>query len=141
MRLIESNKLRLDTDELSEAGSAIDPNNRPATTRGPSPAAPKPHCKSGFPTTSLRQPNTGQRLPFRAVFFTDREYTAEYSSGLLHAALHVGWVQEQKTDRYRGQLAVYVKHRNHYGPLYMTAIAPFRHHIVCPTILKRLGRT
>ena len=196
MRLLESNKLRLDTDEhtrhpwhissivedfdlvdawtIPVSGDAHDfpklqrlfletdlastgrmtsalfivrgwLGGRPKPSTGHN-ARPIPGCtetslQERLPDDLAPATNTGQRPPFRAVFFTDREYTAEYSSGLVHAALHLGWVQEQKTDRYRGQLAVYVKHRNHYGPLYMTAIAPFRHHIVYPTILKRLGRT
>jgi hypothetical protein len=40
----------------------------------------------------------------------------------------------------RAQLGVYVKPRGWFGPLYMAAIAPFRHYIVYPALMRQIGR-
>ncbi len=77
--------------------------------------------------------------PFRPVYRTKDEWAAELSNGTVHAILHLGWVP--RTDgSYRGQLGVYVKPRGRFGPLYMALIAPFRHYIVYPALMRRIGR-
>jgi len=76
--------------------------------------------------------------PFRPVFCTDSEWVAELSNSTVHAALQLGWVLEG--DRYRGRLGVYIKPRGWFGRLYMAGIAPFRHFIVYPAVLRRIGR-
>lgn len=76
---------------------------------------------------------------FRPVFGTDTEWVAELSNTTVHAALQLGWVPDG-SDRYRGRLGVYVKPRGWQGRLYMSAIAPFRHFIVYPALLRRVGR-
>jgi Protein of unknown function (DUF2867) len=75
---------------------------------------------------------------FHPVFKIDNEAVFEHSNSLLHALLHLGWVP-QADGRFKGQLGVYVKHRSAFGPLYMAAIAPFRHHIIYPDLLRWIG--
>lgn len=83
--------------------------------------------------------DTAGRLPFRAVYRTEDEWALELSNSILHAILHVGWAP-QPEGTYRGQLGVYVKHRGRGGKLYMAAIAPFRHRVVYPGLLRHIER-
>ena len=53
--------------------------------------------------------------------------------------MHVGWVPD-KTGGYCGQLAVLVKPNGLLGTGYMAAIAPFRHLIVYPRMVREIGR-
>jgi hypothetical protein len=75
---------------------------------------------------------------FRAVYADDLESIAEISNGTLHAILHVSWV-ELEADRVRPELGVYVKHRGWFGPVYMALIAPFRHFVIYPALLRRVA--
>ena len=81
--------------------------------------------------------DTAGRLPFRPVFRSSDEWALELSNSTVHAALHLGWVP-QTDDRYQGQMGIYVKPRGRLGGPYMAAIAPFRHHIVYPALLRRI---
>lgn len=76
---------------------------------------------------------------FSVVFETPTEWAAEISNGTVHAILHVGWVK-RKDGAYRGQMGVYVKPRGRLGPLYMALIAPFRHYVVYPALMRRIDR-
>ncbi len=76
---------------------------------------------------------------FRPIFRTDRELASETSNSTVHAIMHVGWV-DQGDGTYRGQMGVYVKSRGRLGPIYMTLIAPFRHWIVYPAMMRSIGR-
>ena len=76
---------------------------------------------------------------FRPVFALADEAAFEVSNPLVHAILHVGWVP-QSDGSYRGQMGVYVKHRGRFGRLYMAAIAPFRHQIVYPALMRRIAK-
>ena len=80
-----------------------------------------------------------ERPPFRTLYVTDTESAAELSNSLVHAVLHLGWANVHD-DIYRGYLGVYVKHRGRLGQTYMTAIAPFRHYLVYPALMKRIER-
>ncbi|MFT7602419.1 MAG: hypothetical protein ACI8TP_005388 [Acidimicrobiales bacterium] len=75
---------------------------------------------------------------FRGVFEVDDEAAFELSNSLVHAILHLGWAR-QPDGHYRGQMGVYVKYRGKIGAPYMAVIAPFRHHIVYPALLRRIG--
>ena len=55
----------------------------------------------------------------------------------MHGILHVGWVKDG--DAYRGQLAVLVKPNGRFGKAYLAAIAPFRHRLVYPAMLRQIG--
>ena len=77
---------------------------------------------------------------FVPVYRTDNEWAAEVSNETVHGVLHLAWV-EQDEDRYRAQLAIYVKPRGRLGEAYLTLIAPFRHLIVYPALMRQIGRT
>jgi hypothetical protein len=53
--------------------------------------------------------------------------------------MHIGWVEDQPGN-YHGQMAVLVKPNGRLGNLYMAAIAPFRHLIVYPPMIRQIGR-
>ena len=77
--------------------------------------------------------------PFRPVYRTKDEWAVELSNGTVHGVLHLGWVPRED-GTYSGQMGVYVKPRGRFGPLYMALIAPFRHLIVYPALMRRIGR-
>jgi Protein of unknown function (DUF2867) len=75
---------------------------------------------------------------FTPLYRTDDEWAAELSNRTVHAVMHLAWV-EQGEGRYQGQMGVYVKPRGRLGEAYMAAIAPFRHHIVYPALMRQIG--
>jgi hypothetical protein len=79
-------------------------------------------------------------LPFRSLYLTDDEWAAEVANRTMHGVLHIGWVSDG-SGGYRGQMAVYVKPNGLLGNCYMAAIAPFRHLIVYPPMLRAMGRS
>lgn len=76
---------------------------------------------------------------FRPLYRTRDEWAAEISNRTVHAVMHLAWVQ-QSDGHYRGQMGVYVKPRGRLGEVYMTAIAPFRHLIVYPALMREIER-
>jgi len=78
-------------------------------------------------------------LPFALLYRTELEFAAEISNPTVHGVLHLGWI-ERGSGRYQGQMAVLVKPRGRFGQLYMTSIAPFRHLIVYPALLRQIDR-
>jgi hypothetical protein len=76
---------------------------------------------------------------FRPLYRTDVEWAAELSNQTVHAIMHLAWVPESE-DRYHGQMGVYVKPRGRFGAAYMTAIAPFRHWVVYPALMRQIER-
>ena len=76
---------------------------------------------------------------FSPVFATSTEWVAELSNATVHAVVQLGWVDEGQ-GRWRGRLGVYTKPRGWLGRLYMLAIAPFRHFVVYPAMLRQVGR-
>jgi hypothetical protein len=79
-------------------------------------------------------------LPFSPLYLTDDEFAAETANRTVHGVLHLGWVRDE-FGGHRGQMAVLVKPNGALGNAYMTAIAPFRHRIVYPPMLREIGRT
>ena len=71
------------------------------------------------------------------VYQTDKEWAAEISNATVHGVLHLAWV-DQGGGRYRGQMGVYVKPRGLLGEAYMKFIAPFRHLIVYPALMRQI---
>jgi len=108
-----------------------------------SPRLPIPGCSE----TSLRERlpsdlpplETTDAAMFSPVFATSTEWVAELSNSTVHAVVQLGWVA-QGEGRWRGRLGVYTKPRGWFGRLYMLAIAPFRHLIVYPAMLRQFGR-
>jgi Protein of unknown function (DUF2867) len=78
-------------------------------------------------------------LPFKPLYLLEDEYAAEIVNRTVHGVMHLGWVPSPDGG-YRGQMAVLVKRNGLFGAAYMTAIAPFRHLIVYPTIIREVER-
>ncbi len=76
-------------------------------------------------------------LPFTPLYRTDVEFAAELSNPTVHGVMHLGWV-ERGGGRYQGQMAVLVKPRGRFGAAYIAAIAPFRHAIVYPALMRQI---
>ncbi len=100
-----------------------------------------PTLRDRFPA-DLREAPSGPEfdaLPFSSLYLLDREFAAEIANRTMHGVLHLGWVPDD-SGGYRGQMAVLVKPNGLLGTAYMAAITPFRHLIVYPLMLRRLGR-
>lgn len=76
---------------------------------------------------------------FTPLYRTDVEWAAELSNRTVHAVMHVAWV-ERGEGSYCGQMGVYVKPRGRFGAAYMATIAPFRHLIVYPALMREIDR-
>lgn len=76
---------------------------------------------------------------FTPLYRTDDEWAAELSNRTVHAVMHLAWV-ERGEGRYQGQMGVYVKPRGRFGDAYMAAIAPFRHRVVYPALMRQIQR-
>jgi hypothetical protein len=76
---------------------------------------------------------------FTPLYRTDLEWAAEISNRTVHAVMHLAWV-EKGEGLYQGQMGVYVKPRGRLGTAYMAAIAPFRHRIVYPALMRAIER-
>jgi hypothetical protein len=77
--------------------------------------------------------------PFTPLFRTDVEWAGEISNRTVHGVMQLAWVAIA-ADRYQGRMAVYVKPRGRLGTVYMAAIAPFRHLVVYPALLREIER-
>jgi hypothetical protein len=76
---------------------------------------------------------------FAPLYRTDTEFAAEISNQTVHGVMHLAWV-DRGEGRYQGQMAVYVKPRGRLGKQYMAFIAPFRHWVVYPALLRQIER-
>ncbi|WP_006243531.1 DUF2867 domain-containing protein [Mycolicibacterium tusciae] len=77
--------------------------------------------------------------PFSPLYLTDDEFAMEIANQTVHGVLHVGWVPDG-AGAFRGQMAVLVRPNGALGVAYMAAIAPFRHLIVYPLMMRDIGR-
>ncbi|MEU4268662.1 DUF2867 domain-containing protein [Streptomyces sp. NPDC026092] len=80
-----------------------------------------------------------ERLPFTSVYLGDDEWAAEMANRTMHGVMHLSWVPDG-SGGHRGQLAVLVKPNGLFGKAYMAAIAPFRHLLVYPPLMRDIGR-
>jgi Protein of unknown function (DUF2867) len=78
-------------------------------------------------------------LPFTPLYLTRDEWAAEIANRTVHGVMHIGWVPDG-SGGYRGQMAVLVKPNGRLGTAYMAAIAPFRHLVVYPPMLRQIER-
>jgi hypothetical protein len=76
---------------------------------------------------------------FTPLYVTDDEFALEIANQTVHGVMHVGWVPDG-TGGYRGQMAVLVKPNGVFGVAYLAAIAPFRHLVVYPLMMRGIGR-
>ena len=100
-----------------------------------------PRLRDRLPA-DLRETPSGpdsEELPFTSLYLLDDEWAAEVANQTVHGVLHVGWVPDQ-AGGHRGQLAVLVKPNGLLGSAYMAVIAPFRHLIVYPTMMREIER-
>lgn len=93
----------------------------------------------------LRNAPTGlasDRSPFRPLYLTDDEFAMEIANQTVHGVMHVGWVPDEigGSGKFRGQMAVLVRPNGALGVAYLVAIAPFRHLIVYPLMMRNIGR-
>jgi hypothetical protein len=79
-------------------------------------------------------------LPFRSLYLLDDEYAAEIANRTVHAVMHLGLVPNGP-GRSRAEMAVLVKPNGAVGSAYMTAIKPFRHLLVYPSMLRDIERS
>ena len=77
--------------------------------------------------------------PFKTLYLSGDEWAGEIANQTMHGVLHLGWVPDGEGG-YRGQMAVLVKPNGLLGTAYMAAIAPFRHLVVYPQLLRDIGR-
>jgi hypothetical protein len=89
-------------------------------------------------TTGLDLHSTTARR-FTPLYRTDVEWAAELSNRTVHAVMHLAWV-EKGEGIYQGQMGVYVKPRGRFGAAYMALIAPFRHRVVYPALMRQIER-
>lgn len=104
-----------------------------------SPESRVPALRDRLPEDLRKAPAGPQStLPFTPVYMTDDEWVLELANETVHGVLHLGWVPA--VGGYRGQMAVLVRPNGRLGAAYMTAIAPFRHLIVYPALMRDLER-
>ncbi len=88
----------------------------------------------------LREAPSGPELdPLTSLYLTDDEWAAEIVNRNVHGVMHIGQIPDQGGG-YRGQMSVYVKRNGLLGSAYMAAIAPLRHLIVYPLMLRDRSR-
>jgi hypothetical protein len=90
----------------------------------------------------LRNGPTGPHalgLGFTPLYLLPDEWAAELANRTMHGVLHLGWVDDPETGGHRGQLTVLVKPNGLLGQAYMAGIRPFRHTLVYPALLRRIG--
>jgi hypothetical protein len=76
---------------------------------------------------------------FTPLYVTHDELALELANQTVHGIMHIGWVPE-RTGGHRGQMAILVKPNGVLGTAYLMAIAPFRHLIVYPLMMRDIGR-
>jgi hypothetical protein len=88
----------------------------------------------------LRDAPSGPDLSrFSSLYLLHNEWAAEIANRTVHGVMHIGWVPDG-AGGYRGQMAVLVKPNGLLGTGYMAAIAPFRHLIVYPSVIRAIER-
>lgn len=73
------------------------------------------------------------------LYITDDEFALEIANQTVHGVMHVGWVPDARGG-HRGQMAVLVRPNGAFGVAYLAAIAPFRHLVVYPLMVRDIGR-
>jgi hypothetical protein len=76
---------------------------------------------------------------FSPLYVTHDELALEIANQTVHGIMHIGWVPDGMGG-HRGQMAILVKPNGALGCAYLTAIAPFRHLIVYPLMMRDIGR-
>jgi hypothetical protein len=79
-------------------------------------------------------------LPVTSLYLLRDEWAAESANRTVHGVMHLGWVPDETSGGYRGQLAVLVKPNGLLGAAYMAAIRPLRHLIFYPAAMREIER-
>ncbi len=85
-------------------------------------------------------------VPFEPVYRVAEEELLEIENATVHAFMHIGRValDAQEGGQFSGewapQMGVHVKPKGIFGQAYMAAIAPFRHWIVYPAMMRAVAR-
>lgn len=77
---------------------------------------------------------------FSSVYQTQDEWVAEFCNKTVHSLMHIGWVADDSGGGYHAQMAVLTKPNGWFGKAYMAAIKPFRYALICPMLLRSIGR-
>lgn len=77
--------------------------------------------------------------PFKSVFLTHDEWTAEFSAAMGHIVMHHGWVKGED-GKYYSQMTSLVKPYGVFGKAYMLGIRPFRYFVVYPLQFSAIKR-
>jgi hypothetical protein len=81
------------------------------------------------------------RSRFTPLYLTGDEFAMEIANQTVHGVMHIGWVRDETgSGGYRGQMAVLVRPNGALGAAYLAAIAPFRHLIVYPLMMRDIER-
>jgi hypothetical protein len=84
---------------------------------------------------AFESPRATRGVPsFLPIYATESERLYEISNATVHALLHISWIAEG--TEHQPYVAVYAKTRGWFGRFYMALIAPFRHLIVYPALMK-----
>jgi hypothetical protein len=81
-----------------------------------------------------------ERLPFTSLYLAEDEWAAEMANRTMHGVMHLSWVPDGNGG-HRGQMAVLVKPNGRWGRVYMAAIAPFRHVLVYPPLMRGIEQS
>jgi Protein of unknown function (DUF2867) len=92
-----------------------------------------------LPAELANQQSSFETHPFTPLYATDDECALEIANQTVHGVMHIGWVRDHGGG-YRGQMAILVKPNGPLGVAYLIAIAPFRHLIVYPMMMRGIGR-
>jgi hypothetical protein len=76
--------------------------------------------------------------PFRTLYVFEDEQLSELRNGTVHAFLSLS--MRHVPEGYLVYWAIYVKPVSRFTALYMAAIAPFRHVLVYPAIIRKVQR-
>jgi hypothetical protein len=77
--------------------------------------------------------------PFTPLYATADEAALQIANRTVHGLVHLGWVPDGDGG-YRGEMTVLVKPNGVLGTSYLAAIAPFRHLVVYPAMVRALAR-
>lgn len=79
-------------------------------------------------------------VPLKSVYQSDDEWVTEVVNKTVHAAMHIGWVDDGKGGHH-AVMAILVKKKGTLGKVYMPLILPFRRVFVTPSLVKAIGRS
>ena len=89
------------------------------------------------PSESAQDGN--QSIGFEEVYRDHRELVMRTENATVTALMHLGWVQLDN-GRWTARMAVYADPKGRLGRGYMALIAPFRHGLVYPALMRACRR-